>query len=61
MISVVIPHLNQPEALEAGLSIDAQSLARCFFEIIGGVFALAAITESFRSRYGLACDKTDQR
>jgi glycosyltransferase involved in cell wall biosynthesis len=35
LISVVIPHLNQPEALEACLSsLDAQSLARCFFEII---------------------------
>ena len=29
LISVVIPHLNQPEALEAYLSsLDAQSLAR---------------------------------
>jgi len=35
LISVVIPHLNQPEALEACLgSLDAQSLARNFFEII---------------------------
>src|SRR5262245_16893480 len=35
LISVVIPHLNQPEALEACLSsLDAQSLARSFFEII---------------------------
>ena len=35
LISVVIPHLNQPEALEACLSsLDAQSLARCCFEII---------------------------
>jgi glycosyltransferase involved in cell wall biosynthesis len=35
LISVVVPHLNQPEALEACLSsLDAQSLARCFFEII---------------------------
>jgi glycosyltransferase involved in cell wall biosynthesis len=35
LISVVIPHLNQPAALEACLSsLDAQSLARCFFEII---------------------------
>ena len=35
VISVVIPHLNQPEALEACLSsLEAQSLARCFFEII---------------------------
>jgi glycosyltransferase involved in cell wall biosynthesis len=35
LISVVIPHLNQPEALEACLSsLDAQSLERCFFEII---------------------------
>jgi GT2 family glycosyltransferase len=35
LISVVIPHLNQPEALEACLSsLDAQSLARCFLEII---------------------------
>jgi glycosyltransferase involved in cell wall biosynthesis len=35
LISVVIPHLNQPEALEACLSsLDAQSLTRCLFEII---------------------------
>jgi GT2 family glycosyltransferase len=35
LISVVIPHLNQPEALEACLSsLDAQSLARNFFEVI---------------------------
>src|SRR5262245_45090342 len=35
LISVVIPHLNQPEALDACLSsLDAQSLARCSFEII---------------------------
>jgi glycosyltransferase involved in cell wall biosynthesis len=35
LISVVIPHLNQPEALKACLrSLDAQSLARNFFEII---------------------------
>lgn len=35
LISVVIPHLNQPEALEACLSsLDNQSLARRFFEII---------------------------
>lgn len=35
VISVVIPHLNQPESLEACLSsLEAQSLARCFFEII---------------------------
>jgi len=35
LISVVIPHLNQPEALEVCLkSLDAQSLARNFFEII---------------------------
>jgi glycosyltransferase involved in cell wall biosynthesis len=35
LLSVVIPHLNQPEALEVCLSsLDAQSLARCFFEII---------------------------
>jgi glycosyltransferase involved in cell wall biosynthesis len=35
LISVVVPHLNQPEALEACLSsLDAQSLERCFFEII---------------------------
>lgn len=34
-ISVVIPHLNQPEALEACLgSLEAQSLARDAFEII---------------------------
>jgi glycosyltransferase involved in cell wall biosynthesis len=34
-LSVVIPHRNQPEALEACLdSLDTQSLARCFFEII---------------------------
>jgi glycosyltransferase involved in cell wall biosynthesis len=35
LISVVVPHLNQPEALEACLSsLDTQSLARNFFEII---------------------------
>jgi len=35
LISVVIPHLNRPEALEACLgSLDVQSLARDFFEII---------------------------
>jgi len=35
LISVVIPHLNQPEALEACLSsLDAQSLPRGFYEII---------------------------
>jgi GT2 family glycosyltransferase len=35
LISVVIPHLNQPDALEACLScLDTQSLARHFFEII---------------------------
>ena len=35
LISVVIPHLNQPEALKACLSsLETQSLARCFFEII---------------------------
>ena len=35
LISVVIPHLNQPEALEACLSsLDTQSLDRNFFEII---------------------------
>lgn len=34
-ISVVIPHLNQADALEACLaSLDMQSLARCFFEIL---------------------------
>jgi glycosyltransferase involved in cell wall biosynthesis len=35
LISVVVPHLNQPEALEACLrSLDTQSLVRNFFEII---------------------------
>jgi GT2 family glycosyltransferase len=35
LISVVVPHLNQPEALEDCLSsLDTQSLARNFFEII---------------------------
>jgi glycosyltransferase involved in cell wall biosynthesis len=35
LISVVVPHLNQPEALDACLgSLDAQSLARNLFEII---------------------------
>ena len=35
LISIVIPHRDQPEALEACLSsLDAQSLARSFFEII---------------------------
>jgi GT2 family glycosyltransferase len=34
-ISVVVPHLNQPDALEACLSsLDAQSLARNLFEVI---------------------------
>lgn len=35
MISVIVPHLNQPDALEACLcSLDAQSLSRDQFEII---------------------------
>src|SRR5262245_8248427 len=35
LISVVIPHLNQPEALDACLaSLDSQSLERCLFEVI---------------------------
>src|SRR5262245_21469566 len=35
LISVVVPHLNQPEALEVCLSsLDSQSLARDLFEII---------------------------
>lgn len=35
MISVIIPHLNQPEALEACLcSLDAQALPRQLFEVI---------------------------
>src|SRR5882672_13714 len=35
LISVGIPHLNQPEALEACLSsLDAQNLARDLFEVI---------------------------
>lgn len=35
MISVIIPHLNQPEGLEACLcSLDAQSLDRDLFEVI---------------------------
>jgi glycosyltransferase involved in cell wall biosynthesis len=35
MISVIIPHLNQPEGLEACLrSLDAQSLHRDLFEVI---------------------------
>lgn len=35
MISVVIPHLNQPDALEACLqSLDAQTLSRDLFEVI---------------------------
>jgi GT2 family glycosyltransferase len=35
LISIVIPHRDQPEELEACLSnLDAQSLARSFFEII---------------------------
>jgi glycosyltransferase involved in cell wall biosynthesis len=35
LISVIIPHLNQPKALDACLnSLDTQSLARCFFETI---------------------------
>jgi glycosyltransferase involved in cell wall biosynthesis len=35
MISVIIPHLNQPDGLEACLrSLDAQTLSRSLFEII---------------------------
>ena len=35
MISVIIPHLNQADALEACLrSLDAQTLSRDLFEII---------------------------
>ena len=35
MISVIIPHLNQPDGLEACLSsLDAQSLSRDLFEVI---------------------------
>jgi glycosyltransferase involved in cell wall biosynthesis len=35
MISVIIPHLNQPDALEACLhSLDAQTLDRSLFEVI---------------------------
>ena len=35
MISVIIPHLNQPHALEACLrSLDTQTLGRDAFEII---------------------------
>jgi GT2 family glycosyltransferase len=35
LISVVIPHLNQPEALDACLaSLNSQSLERSFFEVI---------------------------
>jgi glycosyltransferase involved in cell wall biosynthesis len=35
MISVIIPHLNQPEGLEACLrSLDAQSLDRDLFQVI---------------------------
>jgi glycosyltransferase involved in cell wall biosynthesis len=35
MISVIIPHLNQPDALEVCLcSLDAQNLARNLFEVI---------------------------
>ena len=35
LISVIIPHLNQPEALESCLtSLDAQSLERSLFEVI---------------------------
>jgi len=35
LISVVVPHIDQPDALEACLdSLKDQSLARCFFEII---------------------------
>lgn len=35
VISVIVPHLNQPDALEHCLSsLDAQSLAREYFEII---------------------------
>ena len=35
LISVVIPHLNQPEALDTCLtSLDSQSLERLLFEVI---------------------------
>ncbi len=35
LISVVVPHLNQPDALDACLaSLDAQSLARDLFEVL---------------------------
>jgi GT2 family glycosyltransferase len=35
LISVIVPHLNQPEALDACLtSLDSQSLKRCLFEVI---------------------------
>jgi glycosyltransferase involved in cell wall biosynthesis len=35
LISVVVPHLNQPDALDACLtSLDSQSLKRCLFEVI---------------------------
>jgi glycosyltransferase involved in cell wall biosynthesis len=34
-VSVIIPHLNQPDALEACLrSLDAQTLARSLFEVV---------------------------
>jgi glycosyltransferase involved in cell wall biosynthesis len=35
MISVIIPHLNQPDGLDACLSsLDAQSLSRDFFDVV---------------------------
>ena len=52
LISVLIPHLNQPQDLEACLSsLDAQSLARSLFEIIvvdnGSICVPEAIVERY--------------
>jgi GT2 family glycosyltransferase len=52
LISVIIPHLNQPQALETCLrSLDAQRLERSLFEIIvvdnGSVFVPEHLVASF--------------
>ena len=52
LISVVVPHLNQPEALDACLSsLAAQSLARSYFEIIVVDNGSAFIPEDIVAKY----------
>lgn len=52
LISVVVPHLNQPKALEACLrSLEAQSLARNLFEIIVVDNGSAVIPEDIIANY----------